>query len=291
MPVTKSQNTKEIYRAAVYARVSTLQEEQEDSFENQKEYYSTLINLQNNLILTEVYGDRYSGTSDKREGFLNMLRDAKQGKFDLIIVKSISRFARNIIDCQKYLHYLKSLNITVYFDQEKISSKDQRLEFVMGVLSLCAEQESRSISDNIKWSYRRKEKEGIRHLGNNRILGYDEINGILCPNEKSYIVKMIYDLYLEHKSLVKVQNILHKRSIPTLRNKETFGTKTIWNILTNPIYTGDRILQKKAPKDFYTRKPSLDKWQSYLIKNDHEPIIDRYTFEEVQNLLYRNTLG
>lgn len=102
---------------------------------------------------------------------------------------------------------------------------------------------------------------------------------------------MIYDLYLEYKSLVKVQNILHKRSIPTLRNKETFGTKTLWYILTNPIYTGDRILQKKAPKDFYTRKPSLDKWQSYLIKNDHEPIIDRYTFEEVQNLLYCNTLG
>lgn len=291
MPVTKFQNTKTVFRTVVYARVSTLQEEQEDSFENQKKYYSRLINNQNNLKLIEVYGDRYSGTSNKREEFKRMINDAQHNKFDLIIVKSISRFARNIIDCHKYLHHLKSLNITVYFDQEKISSKDQRLEFVMGVLSLCAEQESRSISDNIKWSYRRKEKEGIRHLGNNRILGYDEINGILKPNEKSYIVKMIYDLYLEHKSLTKVRTILQKRNIPTLRNKTVFGTKTIWNILTNPIYTGDRILQKKAPRDFYTKKPSLKNWNSYLIRNNHEPIIDKDTFDAVQKLLHRNTLG
>ena len=177
-------------KVAAYARVSTLLEEQEESYETQKNYYEALIRQNPDWEFAGIFADRgITGTSaKKRPEFMRMIEAARNGEINIILCKSISRFSRNVIDTQHYVHELKSMHVEVRFEKEGISSFDGSADLIFSVMASAAEMESRSISENVKWSYRRKLEQGVRHLGSNRIFGYDEINGKLTPNEDAWIV-------------------------------------------------------------------------------------------------------
>ena len=158
---------------AAYARVSTLSEEQDESFETQVEYYTTLISNTEAWNLVDIYADHgKSGLSaDKRPGFQRMFRDAMAGKIDKILVKSISRFGRNSLEAETYVHKLKEKGVEVFFEREGISSFNPQSDMVFSFLAAVTQEESKSISQNIRWTYEKLAEKGIRHLGNNRVLG------------------------------------------------------------------------------------------------------------------------
>ena len=188
-------------RVAAYARVSTLTEEQESSYESQVEYFTTLIRNNPNWEFVEVYADQgKSGLrASKRPNFLRMIEDAKAGKIDIILVKSISRFGRNSLEAQEFAHLLKEYDVEVRFEREELSTFDPQAEMVFNFLTAVAEEESRSIRENTIWTYRRLAEQGIRHIGNNRVLGYDEVDGVLTPNDQAWIPKLIFERFAEGK--------------------------------------------------------------------------------------------
>ncbi len=273
-----------IRKVAAYARASTLQEEQNYSFENQKEYYQRLINSHDKWIYAGIYADPgLSGTSKKRPQFQKMISDAKEGKIDLILVKSISRFARNGIDTQNIIHELKAYNVEVYFEEQGLSSFNRNSEMIMNMLAMIAENESRSISQNIKWSLNRKAEKGIRHIGSNKVFGYDEVNGQLIPNDSAKYVKIVFEEYAAGKSCSQISNKLKTMGPKPLRGGETFSQCTLLQMLKNEIYCGDRLIQKQPPIDMYTKKPDYSRdYDSYYVEEHHEAIISKELWLKVQ---------
>ena len=274
-----------ILKVAAYARVSTAQEEQEESYESQKEYYEAFIKSNSRWEFVAVYADRgLSGTESlHRPQFQQMLKDAKAGKINLILVKSISRFARNAVEVQKYLHELKHYNVEVRFDKEGLSSFDGNTEMVLNMMAMVAEQESRSISQNTKWALQKQAERGVRHIGSNRVLGYDEIDGQLVPNADAWIVKLIFEEYAKGRSANKIVSVLQMMGAKTMRGNEYFHPDTIRAMLKNEIYKGDRLIQKQAPRDMVTKKPdeTID-YDSYYVEEHHEAIISPELWEKVQ---------
>ena len=182
-------------RVAAYCRVSTLLEEQEDSFETQVSYYTGYIEAHDDWEFAGIYSDEKSGTkAENRPGFQKLIADALNGKVDYILVKSISRFSRNIVDCQRYARQLHGNGVDVYFEKEHLDTADPSCSMMFSFLSAIAQDESRSISENVKWSYRERFKRGEYNLGNNRILGYDSVDGKLVPNKDARVVEIIYEL-------------------------------------------------------------------------------------------------
>lgn len=275
-------------KAAAYARVSTSYESQEDSFETQCSFFKQLIENDPKLEFVKVYADKgKSGLSaDKRTGFQEMMHDARNGKFQLLLCKSISRFARNAIEAQHYVQELMELNIEVRFQKEKISTKDLSAEMTFNILSAAAQEESRSISEKVKWAYRKRAERGVCHLGNNRVLGMDEVDGKLKPNKDAWIIKRIFEEYAAGKSLKEISVELEFDGIKGLRGGALNGSQLSF-ILRNEIYVGDRKLQKKPPKDYLSKKPDRTKaYNSFYFKNDHEGIVSRDLWNEVQKRLY-----
>ena len=205
-------------KVAAYARVSTLMEEQEESYETQKNYYEAFICNNPDWEFAGIYADRgITGTSaKKRPEFMRMIESARNGEINIIFCKSISRFSRNVIDAQQYVHELKSMHVEVRFEKEGISSFDGSADLIFSVLASAAEMESRSISENMKWSYRRKMEQGIRHVGSNRIFGYDEINGKLTPNEDAWIIKLIFEEYAQGAAPRDIMAMLEEKGVTRL---------------------------------------------------------------------------
>jgi DNA invertase Pin-like site-specific DNA recombinase len=275
-------------KVAAYARVSTNQESQEESFESQVRYFTEYIGSVDHWEFVRVYADDgISGVAAaKRPEFLQMIADAENGKIDLILVKSISRFARNAKEAQTYMHRLKERNVEIRFEREGISSMDPQAELVFNFLVIMAQEESRSISQNIQWSYKKRAQQGIRHVGSNHVLGYDEIDGELVPNEQAWIVKAIFGWYATGKSLQKIADKLEAEGVKTLRGKERFGSNTILLMLRNEVYKGDRLLQKKPHYNYMLHKPEEGtEYERYYVENDHEPIVSREVWEKVQQML------
>ncbi|MGM9942386.1 MAG: recombinase family protein [Bulleidia sp.] len=278
----KYENT--VRHVAAYARVSTLEEEQTMSYESQKTYYESYIRSHPNWCYVGMYTDQgISGVNQKRPEFQRMIHDAKQGKIDIILVKSISRFARNAVDIQNIVHELKQCNVEVIFDEQKLSTFNRNAEMVLNMMAMIAEHESRSISRNTKWALQKQAEKGIRSYGNNHILGYDEINGTLVPNDRAWIIQYIYQQYDQGCTISDIINALESMHVRTLRNRPRFSYSTIYNILTNSIYTGEKIIQKQPPRNMYTKKPdhNID-YNSYYIEHDHEPIISKELFQSIQ---------
>ena len=277
-----------ILKVAAYARVSTAQEEQEESYESQKEYYEAFIKSNSRWEFAGVYADRgLSGTESlHRPQFQQMLKDAKAGKINLILVKSISRFARNAVEVQKYLHELKHYNVEVRFDKEGLSSFDGNTEMVLNMMAMVAEQESRSISQNTKWALQKQAEWGVRHIGSNRVLGYDEIDGVLVPNEDAWIVKLIFEEYAKGKTMEQVAELLFRHGAKTMRGGDFFNTSTLSGMLKNEIYKGDRLIQKQAPRDMLTKKPdeTID-YDSYYVEEHHEAIVSPELWERAQQCM------
>lgn len=274
-------------RVAAYCRVSTQRNEQEESFETQKAYYEEHISRNPDWELVKIYSDKHSATSVKnRPGFQEMMADAKARKIDILLVKSISRFARNVVDCQKYLQKLESYGVCVQFEKENIRTDDPTSGFVLSLLSAVAQDESHSISKNVQLSYESRFKRGEYNLGNNRILGYDCVDGELVPNQNAWIVKEVFRRFLEGQTYREIRDGLAAKEAKTLHGKSYFSVETIRYMLDNESYVGDKCLQKQAPRDYLTKKPDPNReHRSNYLENDHEAIIDRETWEKAQAVL------
>ncbi len=284
---TKEIDRKEIFHVAAYARVSTGSEDQLNSFESQKKYYENKINQNDNWTLVDIYADEgISGTSShRRENFLRMIKDSMTGKIDLILTKSISRFARNTVDTLKYVRLLKERNIAILFEEENINTLDKSGEFLLTVLSSVAQQESENISSHVKKGHEMLLKDGNLILGNG-CLGYRFINKekrLDIVPEEAKIVRKIFKMFLDGKSLSEIKRVLESKGIKTYTKRSTWDTTSIRYILKNEKYVGD-LLQKKMVKvnPFERRRKNDGLSEKYFIKDHHKPIVTREIFEKVQ---------
>lgn len=280
-------------RVAAYARVSTDSDEQLSSYEAQVEFYTRHIQSNPEWEFVNVYTDEgISGTNTKkREGFNRMIADALAGKIDLILTKSISRFARNTVDTLTAIRKLKEKKVEVYFEKENIYTLDAKGEVMITIMSSLAQEESRSISENVTWGKRRSMEEGKFSLAYKHFLGYEKGEDGLpkIVEEEAKIVRKIYQLFLEGKTIRTIADYLTKQGIPTPRGKVRWSVSTIMSILTNEKYKGDALLQKTYTADFLTKKSKKNHGEvpQYYIKDSHPAIIDPATFDLVQQEIER----
>ena len=246
-------------KVAGYARVSTDLEEQQSSYEAQVSYYTNYIKSRDDWEFVDVYTDEgISATSTKhREGFQRMVEDALDGKIDLIVTKSVSRFARNTVDSLSTIRTLKEHGTEVYFEKENIWTFDSKGELLLTIMSSLAQEESRSISENVRWGQRKKAADGKYTLPFERFLGYDKgpDGAPVINEEQAVIVRRIYGLYLQGYSVLKIAKILTAEKIPTPAGKAKWSDQTVHSILTNEVYMGDKILQKTYSLDFLHNIP------------------------------------
>jgi len=280
-------------RVAAYARVSTDSDEQFTSFEAQVDYYTKLINAREDWEFVEVYTDEgISGTSTKhRAGFNRMVSDALEGKIDLIVTKSISRFARNTIDTLTTVRRLKEKGVEVYFEKENIYTLDSKGELLITIMSSIAQEESRSISENVTWGQRKRFSDGKVSLPYKKFLGYEkgEDGYPKVVEEEAKVVRMIYRLFLEGETPSGICRILMAQGIPSPGGGDKWHKSTIDSILTNEKYKGDALLQKTYTIDFLnkTRVKNNDIVPQYYVEGNHEAIIPKDIFLRVQEELVR----
>ncbi|MCK9275630.1 MAG: recombinase family protein [Syntrophales bacterium] len=276
-------------RVAVYCRVSTEKDDQEDSLEEQQKAYMELISLRSDWELVGVYSDVLSGLSaEKRPQFMEMINSALAGNIDRILCKSVSRFSRNVAECKKYTDMLRLKNVIVEFEKEHISTADTTSSFIFSLMSAIAENESRSISENMKWGQRERVKRGEYNLGNNRILGYDCVDGKLVPNDDADAIRLIYALFLEGKTIEEIRRQLADIGVQT-RKGTRLSRNNILYILKNETYRGDKLLQKTHPKDLITKRPDPNvPFESKYLIGDHEALIAPAVWDAVQQKLKRN---
>ncbi|WP_378954242.1 recombinase family protein [Pelosinus sp. sgz500959] len=241
-------------RMAAYCRVSTDLVEQASSYEAQVNYYTNYINDHADYEFAGVFADGgISGTSTKkRDQFNMMIANCKAGKIDMIITKSISRFARNTLDCLTFARLLKDLGIGVIFEKENINSLDSKGEVLLSILSSLAQDESRSISENSTWGIRRRFEQGKLHINHTKFLGYDkDANGNLVINTKqAKTVRRIYREFLDGKSTNQMARDLQKEKVPKWDGTFKWYEGSIRKMLSNEKYKGDALLQKTYTVDF-----------------------------------------
>lgn len=273
---------------AAYCRVSTDQLEQLSSYEAQLEYYTKYISNHPDYDFGGVYADEgISGTNTKkREQFNKMIRDCKAGKIDMIITKSISRFARNTLDTLNYVRELKELGVGVIFEKENINTLDSKGEVLLTILSSLAQDESRNISENSTWGIRRRFEQGKVIVNHKKFLGYDkDENGNLIINEKqAKIVRRIYKDYLDGKGPNRIAKELEEEGVLNWNGKVKWYESTIRNMLSNEKYKGDALLQKTYTVDFLTKKRVENNGEvpQYYVEESHPAIIEKETWEAVQ---------
>jgi len=288
-----------VKKVAAYARVSTNSDEQYTSYEAQVNFYQKYIQEKPDWEYTEVYADEgLSGTTTKkRTEFNKMIKDALNGKINLIITKSISRFARNTLDTISYVRKLKAKGIEVYFEKEKLWTLDPKSELILTIMASIAQEESRSISQNVTWGKRVGLQEGKVSFAYNRFLGYKkEGDKIVIDEDQAEIVRMIYRMFLvEGKTPTGIAKYLKLHHIKTPSGKSARWTKnTITSILTNEKYKGDALLQKTYTVNYLDHTKAINTGQipQYYVENNYPAIIDRDTWEQVQvEMERRNKLG
>lgn len=291
---SRGKTTTKKRKVAGYARVSTDLEQQQNSYQTQLEYYTDYINRRPDWEFAGMYSDEgISGTSTKRrDGFRRMVEDALLGKIDLIITKSVSRFARNTVDSLSTVRKLKDAGVEVYFEKENIYTLDQKGELLITIMSSLAQEESRSISENTTWGQRKRMADGHGCLGFSHFLGYDRgPNGEFVINEEqAKIVKRIFNEYLDGKNTSRIARDLSNDGIKTVTGKNRWHPTTISSILRNEKYIGDCLMQKYYIEDFLTKKLVKNKGelQQYYVKGHHEPIISEEVYNAVQRKMDAN---
>lgn len=278
-------------KTCAYARVSTDNEEQKTSYEAQVDEYTKRITKNPDWEFVGVFADEgISGTSIKhRDEFNKMIRLAKQGDIDLIITKSISRFARNTELTLKTVRELKEYNVEVYFEKENLWTFDPKVELFLTIFSSIAQEEARNISENVTWNVRKRMREGVPIVNCKRFLGYekDTVNkNLKIVPEEAKIVKMIFEMYVAGIGTSDICRSLMDMSVKTGAGKDKWTNSSLTSILENEKYVGDLLQQKTYTVDYLTHKriANNDKLQKYLIENNHEAIIDRTTFELAQKI-------
>ena len=275
-------------RVAAYCRVSTDHEEQEGSFKNQVDYYTKLINNNPDWELAGIFADDgISGTgTKKRSGFMEMIAACDEGRVDLVITKSISRFARNTADCLNYSRKLKNLGIPIIFEKESINTMEASGELMFTILSSLAQEESRNISENTQWGIRSKFQQGIPHINCESLLGYDkDENGNLVINEEQAVtVRRVYRDFLEGWTISEISRRLNAEGVPGVHGKASWFPVTIERMLQNEKHVGDLLMQKTYTADFLTKKQADNNGalEQYFIRDNHKGIIPREEWEAVQ---------
>ena len=263
-------------------------EEQLTSYEAQVSYYTDYIRKRADWEFVNVYTDEgISATNTQhRDGFNAMIADALAGKIDLIVTKSVSRFARNTVDSLTTVRKLKEKGVEIYFEKENIYTLDSKGELMITIMSSLAQEESRSISENVTWGQRKRMADGKVTMPYGRFLGYRKgEDGLpeIVP-EEAEVVRMIYRSFMDGLSYYKIAQLLMKRSIPAPSGGEKWHRRTVESILTNEKYKGSALLQKKFTMDFLTKKQKVNEGEvpQYFIEDSHPPIIDPQEFELVQ---------
>lgn len=280
-------------RVAAYCRVSTDKEQQEHSFETQKEMYTEMIMMKPNWQMAGIYADEgITGTiAKKRPDFMRMIEDCRKGKIDLIITKSVSRFSRNNLDCLLYVRELKEMGIPIIFEKEGVNTLQVSSELLITLFSGLSQAESESISMNVKIGKRQSLKNGNVPFSYKSFLGYrkgadgkPEID-----EEQAVIIRRIFAEYLAGKSLLDIAKGLTADEIPTARGKTNWSSARVQSILTNEKYKGDALLQKTYVVDCISKKSKKNKGElpMYYVENNHPAIIERAVFDRVQEEISR----
>ena len=284
----QEQEKKRHLRVAAYCRVSTDSEEQLSSYENQLAYYTEKIMKEPGWTMAGVFADEgITGTSTcKRKEFLRMIRQCRQGKIDMILAKSVSRFARNTVDTLNFTRELRGLGIPVIFEEQNINSIYPESEFLITLHGAFAQAESESTSSRVRWGKRQAMKSGRATMHYERLLGYErgpDGKPVIVPDQAE-IVRFIYDRYLAGDTTREIKAALEAQGAPTVSGKKLWMASHIRSILTNEKYCGDVLLQKTFIQDCISKKviPNTGQLPKYLIQNHHEGIVSRETFDAVQ---------
>lgn len=282
-------------RVAAYCRVSTKQEEQENSYDNQVKFYTEKINGEPKWKMVGIFADKgISGTdTKKRDEFNKMIRQCKAGKIDMIITKSISRFSRNTVDCLTNTRLLKELGVDVFFEEQGIHSIQPGAEFYITIYGSIAQSESENISANVRWGKAQSAKEGKVPFGYKNFLGYRKgADGKpeIDP-EQAVTVTRIYKSFLFGDSLANIANALNNDGIPTPSGKGSWHPEVISSILRNEKYKGDAIINKTFVVDCLSKKVKVNNGErpKYYVENNHPAIIDSAMFNRVQEELARRS--
>lgn len=282
-------------RVAAYCRVSTDTDEQAGSYEAQVEHYTNLIKGNKDWELAGIYADDgISGTNTKkRDEFVRMIDDCMEGKIDKVITKSISRFARNTIDCLKYVRKLKEKNIAIYFEKENIDTLETSGELLITIMASLAQQESESLSQNVKLGIQFRYQEGKVQVNHNRFMGYtkDKEGKLIIDEEEAKVVRRIFREYLEGYSLRDIANGLQRDGIKTGAGNDRWLLSTVQGMLKNEKYMGDALLQKTITTDFIekTRIKNDGTVPQYYVKDSQEAIIPKDIFTQVQEEMIRRS--
>ena len=280
-------------RVAAYCRVSTELEQQQSSYDIQIEYYTRHIMQNPNWIFVGVFADdgRSATNTFRRYDFNQLMDQCLKGKVDMIITKSISRFARNTVDCISWVRKLKEKNVAVYFEKENLNTLDDSTEMILTILSSQAQEESRAISTNVKWGYARKFEKG--ESTRQRSYGFRKApTGEMCiVEEEAAVIRNMARWFLDGDSLERIKHRLEEAGIETTTGKKTWSTGTIYNILTNEKIMGDVLLQKTFTADYLTKRRVKNSGQQkqYYVKNHHEAIIPKTVYYKIQEEIARRS--
>jgi site-specific DNA recombinase len=287
--IEAAQTKKKKLKVAAYARVSTGTEEQLVSLEVQKQHYENYIKSRSDWEYAGLYYDEgISGTKmEKREGLRRLLADCEQGKIDFIVVKSISRFSRNTVECVDTVRNLCSAGVNLYFEKENIDTRKMEGELMLSILSSLAESESRSLSENVRWSMKNRFADGSFKIGYPPY-GYDNIEGQMIINQdQAGVVRRIFENVLSGMATSNIAAQLNEDGIKTKRGGK-WSAHTINGIIRNEKYVGDVILQKTFTDDSFTRHLNNGERDQYYIRDHHQPIVSREAFEAANNAIDRN---
>ena len=280
-------------RVAAYCRVSTELEQQQSSYDIQIEYYTRHIMQNPNWIFAGVFADdgRSATNTFRRDDFNQLMDQCLKGKVDMVITKSISRFARNTVDCISWVRKLKEKNVAVYFEKENLNTLDDSTEMILTILSSQAQEESRAISTNVKWGYARKFEKG--ESTRQRSYGFRKApTGEMCiVEEEAAVIRNMARWFLDGDSLERIKHRLEEAGIETTTGKKTWSTGTIYNILINEKIMGDVLLQKTFTSDYLTKRRVKNSGQQkqYYVKNHHEAIIPKTVYYKIQEEIARRS--
>lgn len=281
-------------RVAAYCRVSTDSEEQETSYEAQCRHYTDYIRKNPDWEMAGIYADEgISGTqAGKRPEFLHMIEDCEKGEIDFIITKSISRWARNTLDSLNYIRKLKDLGIPVLFEKENINTMDARGELLITIMSSIAQQESQSISQNVRMGIQYHMQQGRGWVNTTTFLGFgpgEKPGDLVIIPEEADLVRRIFREFLEGYSPAMIGRHLERDAIPTKAGSLRWHASTITNILENEKYAGDMLLQKYYTKDFLTHRMVKNRGElpQYFVEDHHPPIVPKEIYKQAQGELAR----
>lgn len=291
--ISKEKQMPKLVRVAAYARVSSDKDAMLHSLSSQVSYFSKMIQSHDSWKYVGVYSDEgMTGTKIKRDGFQRMIRDAKAGKIDIIVTKSLSRFARNTVDCLKTIREMKAINVDIFFEEQNIHTLSANGEFLISLLAGYAQEESRQCSENTLWRVRKNFKEG-KPYGGSSMLGYRLEKGrFTVVPEEAEIVKKIFDLYLAGNGFCKIARILTNEGIKSYTGK-AWNKSTLGEIISNVTYTGNLHLQKTYRENHMTKKTMRNKGEKplYIVEGNHEPIISQEIFDKAQEIRKAKAVG